>query len=346
MRWALSRTPIPYFGGLIPQKPNRSSVEGTLIHELIESFENFTRRQNVEVFRPRRILLELVAAWAKSNESNPRIDSKALAGQVRLEEILRAFRDASGYIKTQECQSNVGSLSESRRWGIFNGAESWLRDPKSKLCGRADIISAGEIIDFKSGEQHKEHVEQIVFYAGIYLALTGQVPTALRVIYTTSNQIQDVPVPALSELESILQDLRQRADTADRRILAGDLQAKPEPNKCTYCQVRGLCDKYWFSLSNGNQSEIGQQAAIVDYAPSTKASIEKAALGIYVRDESSGVPSVLHLQQEVADKVGERLGSTRFLALRANPGPDGVRFTLTHGSEIFINCVKSFTQNE
>jgi CRISPR/Cas system-associated exonuclease Cas4 (RecB family) len=327
MRWALSRIVIPSFGGPVPQKPNRSSVEGTLLHELIECFERQTRNSNTDIFRPRRSLLGLVATWAKNNASNPRIDSQALAGQVRIEEILRAFGEACSHVKREERQPNVGAASGSNRTGVFNGAESWLRDPKSKLCGRADFISAGEIVDFKSGEQHDHHAEQIAFYGALYLALTGRTPTTLRLVYTATNEILDVPVPVLSELESLLAGMRRRAVLADQQVSAGELPAKPEPAKCAYCHVRGLCDKYWQSLSGSGQSENYLQASVVDYIPTTAAMIEPSALGVYVRDKVLGVPSVLHLPQEVADKVGERVGQMRMLALRANTG----------SSEIFVS---------
>jgi hypothetical protein len=337
MRWALSRTLVPCFGGTVPQKPSKCSVEGTLLHELIECFEHQTRNSSTEIFRPRRTLLGLIAAWGKDNANNPRIDSQALAGQVRIEEILRAFNVACSHVKKEARQSNIGMTSSGNHTRVFNGAESWLCDPKSKLCGRADFVSAGEIVDFKSGEQHDHHAEQIAFYGALYLAMTGRIPTKLRLIYTTTDEIHDVSVPAFSELESILEELRRRADVADQQILAGELPAKPETEKCAYCHVRGLCDEYWFSLSNGSQSENCGQSVVVDYVPSTAASIEPAALGVYVRDTFSGIPSVLHLPQEVADRLGERLASMRILALRATIGPEAVRFTFTQNSEIFVD---------
>ncbi|MGA2178018.1 MAG: PD-(D/E)XK nuclease family protein [Verrucomicrobiota bacterium] len=337
MQWALSRTVIPCFGSLIPQKPNRSSVEGTLLHELFECFERQTRNSNTEMFRPRRTLLGLVAAWAKRNASNPRIDSQALAGQVRIEEILRAFGEACSHVKREERQSNVGTESVGNRAGFFNGAESWLRDLESKLCGRADFISSGEIVDFKSGERHDHHAEQITFYGALYLALTGRTPTALRLVYTATNEILDVPVPVLSELKSSLAGMRRRAVLADQQVSAGELPAKPEPAKCACCHVRGLCDKYWQSLSGSGQGENYLQASVVDYAPTTAATIEPSALGVYVRDIVLGVPSALHLPQEVANKVGERVGRMRILALRANTAAEGVRFAFTRNSEVFVS---------
>jgi hypothetical protein len=334
-RWALSRTVIQCFGGPVPQKPNRRSVEGTLLHELIECFERQTRDSNVEVFRPRRTLLGLMAAWVKKNAKNPRIDRHVLAGQVRIEEILRAFVEARSHVKREERQPNIGAACGGVRAGVFDGAESWLRDPKSKLCGRADFISASEIVDFKSGEQHDHHAEQIVFYGALYLALTGRAPTILRLIYTARGETVDVAVPALSELEFLLQEMRRRAVVADQQVAAGELPAKPEPTMCAYCHVRGLCDEYWQSISN--DSHLGSpQAAVVDYTPTTAAAIEPVALGIYVRDRFNGVSSGLHLPQEVAEKVSANALRIRILALRANTGAEGVRFAFTQNSEVYV----------
>src|SRR5262249_40532905 len=154
--------------------------------------------------RPRRALLGLLAAWVKKNTENPRISSRALAEQTRIEEILRAFNEARSHINRDNEQSNTAATSEVKCNANLNGTESWLRDPRSKLCGRADLIAAGEIVDFKSGEQHEHHVEQIIFYGALYLALTGRVPRVLRLIYTAKGDITNVPVPALKELECLL----------------------------------------------------------------------------------------------------------------------------------------------
>ena len=101
-----------------------------------------------------------------------------------------------------------------------------MRDPKSKLCGRADFISAGEIVDFKSGEQHGHHADQIVFYGALYLAVAGRAPTVLRLIYTGTNEVREVQVPVLNKLESVLEEIRRRAAVADQKVAAGELPAK------------------------------------------------------------------------------------------------------------------------
>jgi hypothetical protein len=100
--------------------------------------------------------------------------------------------------------------------------------------------------------------------------------------------------------------------------------------------VRGLCDKYWQSSFGGGQSQNHLQASFVDYIPTTAATIEPSALGLYVRDKVFGVPTALHLPQEVVEKVGDRFGRMRILALRVNTETEGARFGFSQNSEIFV----------
>jgi PD-(D/E)XK nuclease superfamily len=335
-RWALSRIEIPCFSGPIPQKPNKNSLEGTLLHELIERFEQHSKNPGVAVFRPRKNLLELVALWAKNNERNPRIDSKTLVGQVRLEEILRAFHEACVYVRCEPRPSNSEASPNGFPGKVFNGSESWLRDPRSKLRGRADFISAGEILDFKSGDQHDQHVDQIVFYGALYLALTGQVPNRLRLVYTSTNQVNEVPVPAKRDLEATLDTMRHRAIAYDQQIASGDFLAKPAPLKCSFCNVRGLCNDHWASGQGAVRDGSPRQTLVIDYTPTATAQIESAALGVYVRDNLFGVPSLLHLPQKVADAMGGQATRVRILSLRANCASDSISLAFTANSEIYV----------
>jgi hypothetical protein len=334
-RWALARTEIPCFGGTVSPKPGRSGVEGTLLHALIEQFAHHATQEGAEIFRPRRTLLEEVAKWAKENANNPRIDSKALAGQVRIEEILRAFAEACIHVK-RPVRHPTSAASPGGATRALEGYEVWLRDPESKLCGRADLIAAGEIVDFKSGEQQDHHAKQLAFYGALHLALTGRRPAALRLIYTGTNEAQEVSVPSLNELELLLMEMRQQVATADREVVKREFPAKPDPTRCMYCHVRVLCDSYLKKLVDEAQNGIADQGALVDYCPTAAARIETAALGIYIRDSWSGLPSVLHLPKEVADKIGDDARRLRVLALRANTSPEGVRFAFTQSSEIYI----------
>ena len=331
-KWAVSKVTIPKFNGPIPEKPSKRSLEGILLHGLIERYEHNVRKGCRNKFRPRRILLEMIQEWSKKNEANPRINSKSLSGQVRLEELLREFTEAASYITSKDHQISLGRPSTSQRPGVFDGAESWLKDPKSKLCGRADLIAGGKIMDFKTGDKQEDHAHQIIYYAALYLAITGGIPSALRLIYTEKNESIEVRLPEKNVLESLLIESRQRAKNADQQVVNGDFPAKPEPTKCSYCHVRGICAKYWESI---DYREI-QQANIIDYAPTSLSIIESAALGVYIRDDVAGVHTNLHLPREVVETIGVNSRSIRFLALRVIAGPTGVKFSFTQNSEVYF----------
>ena len=64
----------------------------------------------------------------------------------------------SAYATTKKTLTK-GTLKNTRPV-LRNHAEVWLRDPKSKLCGRADHIDSAEIIDFKTGEEYPYYVDQ------------------------------------------------------------------------------------------------------------------------------------------------------------------------------------------
>jgi hypothetical protein len=190
-------------------------------------------------------------------------------------------------------------------------------------------------LDFKSGDQHDQHAGQITFYGALYVALTGKPPTALRLVYTATNQTTEVPVPTLHALNSTLSDMRKRAAAADRQVLDGQLPPRPAPDKCAYCYVRGLCDAHWNAIRNASSNPNPNQ--VIDYTPSAAASIDASALGAYIRDNISGISSVLHLPQELAKTDRQNLQRMRFLALRANKGTDAVRLTFTQASEVYLH---------
>src|SRR5262249_62054 len=137
-RWALARTPLVLFKGRpIPYKPNKNAIEGTLLHTLVEEYAAHLYQAHPEPFRPRRVLLGLLQTWMKKTENNPLINSKALASQIALEEILRAFAQASSRIQPPTHRPTGERNATTESPVQQDGAEIWLRDPESKLRGRA-----------------------------------------------------------------------------------------------------------------------------------------------------------------------------------------------------------------
>ena len=338
MRWALSRTPISCFKGPVPQKPNKRTIEGTLLHELIEC--HFAK-SGADRFRPRRELLQLLDIWARKNASNPRIDSKLLSNQVRIEEVLRAYYAAR--LLTNSEQTN---LSHKRQKGtetkdgpiILNprGSECWLKDPISKLSGRADFIEFGRIIDFKTGPPSDWHKHQLVYYGALYLAMTGLRPEALLLVYTGSNETVSVSVPTRTELETILCTMRESALAAETMILERDLVAKPQSEACEHCHVKGICDAYWAKLGDNQKISNSSSGEFSDYSPSSSATFEYGAVGIYIRDKLSGCDSALYVPSLFASKLNAKEFKLRFVNLRVSIESYKYSLSLTQGSELYV----------
>jgi hypothetical protein len=337
MRWALSRTRIACFGGAIPQKPTKSNVEGILLHKLLELYDRHLREKHDEPFRPRGTLLKLLEEWEQENENNPRIRAKVLASQIGIEDLSVAFGKAARYIRGQEPKpaAEHPAHKKDKARSSSNYAEVVLKDPESKLMGRADHIESGKILDFKSGNPAADHTEQILFYAALYLAKVGEIPKSLQLIYPISDAIVNVTPPGTTALREVLEQMRQRAAAADKRILGGDILAKPEPDKCAICGVRGLCDKYW-EITDPSRLQVSDRPGVVDYSPSAHSSLDLVANGGYIRDIFGDRPCYLCIPANVLVNTGKDFRRIRVLALRPHNENERVRLAFTQSSEVYL----------
>ena len=130
-------------------------------------------------------------------------------------------------------------------------------------------------------------------------------------------------------------DASARSRHADKRILEGDLPAKPEPLKCARCNVRGLCDKYWES-PHLFEAGTTDQSKIVDYAPSADARIELVAHGAYLRDRLGSRVTSLYIPSDILAKACSRPERIRVLSVRASCENEIVRLGFTQNSEVYV----------
>jgi hypothetical protein len=317
------------FGGAVPQKPSHRTVEGLLLHSLLEAYSQAD--SGAGPFRPRATLLRLLKVWKEENKQNPRINSTAIANKVAVEEILRAFAQAGRYITplvvTARPKAVVGTSSDS---ALPSASEIWLRDPESKLCGRADHVGDGRIVDFKTGQEDTDHTHQILFYAALYLAVTGHVPKELTLVYTQTGAEVDVPVPSVSVLQDLLSATRRRASLVEKDVMVNKFQAKPDSAKCSLCHVRGLCDEYWKARLTFREETAG----LTDYEPSPSAKIEIAPFGVYVRDVINSKPVSLYIPSRgLQTETGFKM---RVLFLRLVDETDKMWLSLTQFTELYL----------
>jgi hypothetical protein len=130
--------------------------------------------------------------------------------------------------------------------------------------------------------------------------------------------------------------MRRRISDAEKLVLRSELPAKPEPLKCSRCHVRGLCTPYWHGLQPLHERQDTPQPSIVDFKPSTSATIDRAAQGAYIRDNVNGLLSTLYVSQDIVLKAGEDIRRARLLGVRATADGKGIYLAFTQFSEIFI----------
>jgi hypothetical protein len=122
-----------------------------------------------------------------------------------------------------------------------------LHDPE--LCGRIDVVETthtGDIvIDFKTGREDPDHLDQIDFYAFLWSKATNRSIARRRIIYLNGNRI-DRGALSTQDLRALETRYRTRVVVAKSNI-SSEVRASPAVHTCEYCPVRQLCEPYWSS---------------------------------------------------------------------------------------------------
>lgn len=330
-RWALKRTPVRLFNGNIPEQPTRRSLEGILLHSLVERFSS---SDGLQPFRPRRELLAVLDEWQAKNSSNPRVRAERLAGAVGVEEILRAFADIAPQLPQRWAAFRV--TKKPARRAPANCTEVGLRDPNSKLVGRADAVRGAEIVEIKTGQQRDRDTEQVLFYAALYLAIYGKPPDRLTVVYTALNERVDVQVPTRNDLQALLNSLRTRYTEVEQAVIAGTFDPLPEPAKCSMCHVRPFCGAYWRTFETSVPNSAGE-SLFGDYKSGEDALLSRvgAGAGAYLRDRIHGLPSSLYFAENTAINIREGSARLRITNLNITRDAQCISLYFTEGSEVY-----------
>jgi hypothetical protein len=133
--------------------------------------------------------------------------------------------------------------------------EITLADEKLRLMGRIDLLTVGDddatIVDYKTGEPDPGHVDQVNLYALLWVLDRVVNPQQLPVGQLTiayPNHDRDVGPEERADLNALEEVVRSRIAIADNLADEVPPEARPAPELCGFCPVKGLCGTYWSQM--------------------------------------------------------------------------------------------------
>lgn len=259
-----------------PQRPNPKTIEGNIIHQCLEKlfkqlafigsppigsneFKSVLNELNLQ-----KIITNKIEKHNNLVEEHPRGSGFIIktSPQILLNKVIRLFR--TEYIPTSIRPSNnnspVNNYSNSGQLSEKN-----VSHPDIPFKGIIDLVkftNEGTIlVDFKTGREIEEHLEQLTYYALLWWRETGKLPLRVEVRYLNS-------MKSLEIFESNLQSFENKLKE-NIIFLNSKLKTKPAMEslgeQCKYCQVKQFCNSYWnkipildISQENANKTFEGE----------------------------------------------------------------------------------------
>jgi RecB family exonuclease len=286
-RWALTRATYPtiWEKAGYPDRPYLAAVVGDTVHAALEEIvralvaqglDNTASAPAVDVLRAlggySGVIERSIAATALKLQANPRMAPRfdALLRDLRSHVPDMRQRTQAALSRTRLVPRIGQPRLERTGTGISNGSYPEYDITSSALAwaGRVDLLTIDgqdvHILDYKTGAPSDHHADQLRVYALLWFRRDGppDVPpraTKLTLSYPTHDV--DVPAPTEEELLVLEHDLVDRG-TALRLDLEHDRPARPQPDACTFCSVRHLCDVYWRALPMATEGPTDAEVTI------------------------------------------------------------------------------------
>jgi hypothetical protein len=270
LRYQLERSEFPGIGRF-PARPNAAAVDGTVVHECLESlFKAFSIaghprlgsdearecarsvgltgliQTKLDEARRQFVLHPLGAGW------KPRTPVHQLANRV-----IRLFRqqyrpmDHAASVPRGD-RNPVGDFESSQAsqlagWLTSRGAltEVKLCHPELPFQGIIDLVLLRDgdtvIVDYKAGAKDPTHRLQALRYALLWWRSIGVLPTKIEIQYLSERHAERIGESDLIAVESGL-----RGEIAMALSALAATPAKERLGKhCRTCGVRQFCEGYW-----------------------------------------------------------------------------------------------------
>lgn len=295
-RYALSRARYPdlWDGAGYPPRPAPAALFGDVVHGALDTLvkalaaagcTSTRTREAFEVIKAlggySAVVADAMARRLERLVGNPRISATTLQ---RTERLLRdrteeARAQVQEYLSRVTLPAAVTPLAEAgevvsdegrpafgrRKLSAGAHPEAVLADEHLRLMGRIDLLKISDqqvaIVDYKTGGQDPRHLDQLRMYALLWeidrVANPNRRPvTELSVAY--SHREVTMTAADIGDLHELKADIRRRITAADDRSASPVPEARPSPEMCVVCPVRGICNAYWSTVTpNPNELDDG-----------------------------------------------------------------------------------------
>lgn len=288
LRWSLSAGCYPHIWDCpgYPDVPQLSSLEGTVVHDVLQTITiallrsqvpSLIHNSAVSVIRELGGFSAIIRSSIQNSlnrlRDNPRAVHVIGALRERLEALIPEFRCRiqefllrMHYIAPNHMMdtANVDQQRLSRCPLVYGSyAEVQLHSTAMNWTGIADLITLKdnycEIRDYKTGSPKPEHEEQLQVYALLWARdeeLNPSASLANALVLSYLDKDIEIDTPSSAQLDVLERTLKKRSIAAIESIKQSPPQANPSEENCRFCSVRQLCSKYWVWLSEMPSREM------------------------------------------------------------------------------------------
>jgi hypothetical protein len=350
LRWQLMHS---RYGELrsFPERPRAAALVGKVVHAVLDAlFRGLGERGSPPLGSPafRQAMAEIkimeriqqeLSRYRMALEAHPRA-----AGLVILEnergiynQVCQLFHGV--YAQAQRGQEGrdmpedvppqdaAGWLQLLRTRGALT--EVRLQHPELPLVGVLDLIWDGggrtHIVDFKTGEEKPEHVEQLELYALLWFRVTGEIAGKLELCYPGTRRSMQVAEGRILEVE---ERLRARI-AALRNVLASHPAAARPGAQCGHCDVRQFCARYW-------EGRVAVQAAAEHGRIDVELTVTQQLSAYVIVGQTAGGEEIsVSFAEEVGGRIGAFAIGDKMRILGARAGESAREVRLLKSTEVF-----------
>jgi hypothetical protein len=128
--------------------------------------------------------------------------------------------------------------------GTKKGAEVCIEIADPSIISYLDYYDGKKIMEFKTGARDLAHEDQVKFYAAVVFQKYGVIAQRMQILYASDGSVVEVEKLDAEQCLRLLDQFREEIVLNESFIRTGDFQ-KNVGERCVYCHVRHMCDKYW-----------------------------------------------------------------------------------------------------